>query len=141
MARPSREDTMMQVAEIFAQRSTCDRLHVGAVMVREGRILVTGYNGAPAGLPHCVHSAGDGEGCTTAEHAERNAIAFAARLGIRLEGATLYVTHMPCLSCAMSIVNAGVDEVFYRDPYRLLDGIRLLEKADVGVYHYDRVIS
>jgi dCMP deaminase len=139
MERPSRTEVMMETARTFSKRSTCSRLHVGAVFARDGRILVTGYNGAPAGLPHCVHLGllNNTEGCTTAEHAERNGIAFAARHGIKLQGSTVYVTHMPCLACSMSIINAGVEEVIYQEPYRIEDGVRLLARAGVNVLQFD----
>lgn len=147
----------MTVAAVFAQRSTCSRLQVGAVFSRNGRILVTGYNGAPTGLPHCnhpctcdmimaknrmivskssaVHLAGclSQAPCTTAEHAERNAIAWAARNGIALLGCEVHVTHMPCLPCAMSMINAGVVAVHYREDYRIRDGIDLLRSAGVMI--------
>lgn len=159
--RPSREETLMVTAHTWAQRSTCSRLQVGAVIAREGRILVQGYNGAPSGMPHCDHScdcyasvthpaspshpevslmhAGDCASltpCTVAEHAERNAIAFAARWGVALEGAELVCTHQPCLPCAMSIINAGIRKVTFAEPYRLIDGVELLEKADIEVQRY-----
>jgi len=127
--RPSRNDVLMEIAAVIARRSTCSRLAVGCVFALDGRILVTGYNGAPSSLPHCQHESD--EPCTTAEHAERNAIAFAARHGVQLEGSTLYVTHSPCLPCAMAIVNCGVREVIYGIAYRLTDGIELLSQAGI----------
>lgn len=170
--RPDRDEVLMSVATLFATRSTCSRLHVGAVFSKEGRILVTGYNGAPAGLPHCDHSCNctsfpveveelpsrgkampplfhlktawfDGiphdercavfQPCLISEHAERNAIAFAARNGVALEGSEVHVTHMPCLPCAMSMVNAGVVAVHYREDYRIRDGLELLKTAGVAI--------
>lgn len=155
--RPSRGETLMAVAYLWAKRSTCDRLHVGAVFAREGRILVNGYNGAPAGLPHCDHTC-DCEDwphkpypksvsphhpdcrsirpCTIAEHAERNGIAYAARYGIALEGCEVFVTHMPCIACAMSLINAGVLRVTYQETYRDDSGIRLLRAAGLFVDQY-----
>jgi dCMP deaminase len=168
----------MGVAELFAERSTCSRLHVGAVFSRDGRILVTGYNGAPKGLPHCDHvcvCSGEAvevrvigrnaEGqtkvqmvdcisvdgrwhakdctaitpCTTAEHAERNAIAWAARHGVKLEGCEVHVTHMPCLPCAMALVNAGVQRVTFQHEYRIHDGVELLRAAGIEVLGYPEV--
>ena len=102
----------MQVAEVFATRSTCSRAHVGVVIAREGRILTTGYNGAPAGMAHCNHSPDEVNGCQNAVHAEANAIAYAARYGISLEGAELYSTFMPCLACAQLVINAGIQQIF-----------------------------
>lgn len=137
----------MQTAYIWAARSTCSRLHVGAVIAREGRILVQGYNGAPAGMPHCDHTCdcvltdhgthyadcNSAQPCTVSQHAEKNAIAWAARVGVALEGAELFVTHQPCLECAMMLVNAGIDQVWFVEPYRLKDGLDFLNSAGIDV--------
>lgn len=136
MMRPSRDESLMATAFIWAKRSTCSRLNVGCVIHRDGRILVTGYNGAPSGLPHCVHLPGDETPCTDAEHAERNAVAFAARHGVELGGAELVVTHQPCKPCSMSIINAGIISVTYDLPYRLQDGVHLLKEAGVRVRRF-----
>lgn len=129
---------LMEIAHVVAKRGTCSRLQVGAVFSRDGRIVSTGYNGAPAGLPHCNHGEHnldeiDANGCLIAEHAERNAIAWAARLGLALEGTELHVTHAPCLACARSVVNAGITKVSYDIPYRLTDGVDLLRLAGIEV--------
>ena len=147
--RMPRESVLMRSAFLWAERSTCSRLHVGAIFAREGRILVTGYNGAPAGLPHCDHTCSCGgdfslhlslcpadKPCTTAVHAEQNGISCAAKWGIKLEGSELYVTHMPCLTCALSLVNGGIKRVFYSKPFRDHGGIRLLESAGIEVLDY-----
>lgn len=142
----------METAFIWARRSTCSRLHVGCVIHREGRILVQGYNGAPAGLEHCNHEcecdlkplmAEKGLGhklwcpaakpCTRSVHAEQNAISYAARFGVGLEGAELFCTNQPCLSCAQTIINAGIGRVIYAEPYRLREGHELLEEAGIEV--------
>lgn len=150
MERLSRDQALMEMALVIAKRGTCSRLQVGVVFARDGRVVSMGYNGAPSGMAHCNHECDCGgkanmlgtshtltcrgvQPCTTAEHAERNAIAFAARHGVALKGSTMYVTHMPCASCAMSIINAGIDEVVYKYPYRLVDGVHLLEQAGVAV--------
>jgi len=150
--RPDRNDNLLAIAHVVSKRSTCSRLQVGAVFAREGRILVTGYNGAPTKQPHCnhectCHSAGF-EGyhlagcnslisCTQAEHAEKNAIAFAARYGVALDGSTLYLTDSPCLSCAYSIVNAGVTEVWYDREYRIMDGLYYLVSAGILIQRFE----
>lgn len=155
MERPSRAQSLMATAYLWAQRSTCSRLHVGCVIERGGRILVQGYNGAPAGLPHCDHTCECGwdpdsemarlgaghkawcpavHPCTRAVHAEQNAISFAARWGVGLEDSTAWVTHQPCISCAQSLINAGITKVMFQEPYRLLDGINLLREAGIEVY-------
>ncbi|MCL6522806.1 MAG: dCMP deaminase family protein [Firmicutes bacterium] len=117
--RPGWDEYFLRLAELVAERATCPRQHVGAVLVRERRILATGYNGAPRGLPHCTEVGCSlyGEHCTRAVHAELNALLQCARFGVAAEGATLYCTHTPCLECAKALVNAGVHEVVYRHPY------------------------
>lgn len=150
--RPSRLDLLIETAFTWAKRSTCSRLHVGCVIHREGRILVQGYNGVASGLPHCDHTctchAGLGEPefhfgdcpaeqpCTRAVHAEQNAIAWAARVGVALEGADLVSTHQPCAPCAMSIINAGVRQVLFVHPYRLKDGLEMMIEAGLEVTQY-----
>lgn len=136
--RPSRDATMMKVAHDFAEQGTCDRLQVGAVIHRSARVISTGYNGVPSGLPHCNHAAeepvvGEERGCQLAVHAEANAIAWAARHGLRIEGADLTVTHMPCVDCAKLIINAGLVSVTFQTPYRKLEGIQLLTRAKIRV--------
>ena len=120
----------MDIAKVVAMYSTCKRLHVGAVLVIEKRIISTGYNGAPAGLVHCSHD--DLTPCDRAVHAEVNAIAFAAKHGIATQFSVLYSTHLPCVSCAQIIVNAGIREVNYGNEYRKKEGKDLLEEA--GIY-------
>lgn len=133
--RITRDQMLMEIAEVVAKRGTCSRLQVGAVISKGGRIITTGYNGAPAGLPHCDHiSTTNTSGCKTAEHAERNAIAWAARHGLALDGAELHCTHAPCLDCARSIINAGIIRVFYLHPYRIVDGVDLLGDAGIRVF-------
>lgn len=147
--RPDRDTTLLATATLFSDRSTCSRAHVGCVGARDGRILTTGYNGAPAGMPHCDHRCVCGPSdpgdeahldtcpavnpCTIAAHAEVNAIAFAARHGVALEGSTLYVTMLPCLSCSLLIVNAGVVRVVFDQPYRDNSGLSLLLEAGIEV--------
>lgn len=131
MGYDSRLDALVQTAFIWAQQSTCSRLSVGCVIAREGRILVQGYNGAPAGMDHCPPEH-EPEQCLSV-HAEQNAIAFAAKWGVALDGSEMVVTHQPCLSCARSIINAGIRKVYYAEPYRLQDGLELLGDAGVWV--------
>lgn len=131
MTRPSLDRMLLDVANVVATRSTCSRLHVGAVLARDGRILSTGYNGAPTGVPHCAHV--DGQPCAVAVHAEANAVAFAARHGVTVEDATLYATHAPCAGCAGLIVNAGIRAVVYAEPFRSADGLNRLRVAGLDV--------
>lgn len=134
-SRPSREETLMGVAELYAARSTCSRAHVGVVISRDGRILTVGYNGAPAGMAHCDHTQdpADYGGCKQSVHAESNAIAFAARHGIAIDGAELYSTLCPCLPCAQLIINAGIGVVYIKNEYRLSDGKQLLVDAGIDI--------
>lgn len=135
MPRPTRDQVLMGIAHLYGRRSTCSRLHVGAVASKDGRVLTAGYNGAPAGLDHCVHEVGESlpTGCPRSVHAEANVVAFAARHGVSIAGAELHVTHMPCLSCAMLIINSGLQRVCYFEPYRIRDGIELLLEAGVEI--------
>lgn len=128
--RPSEHQILMGTAESWADRSTCSRLHVGAVLSINGRIIATGYNGAPAGAPHCVHV--EDRPCTDAVHCETNLFGFCAKYGIRTEGAILTVTHQPCLPCAMLTYAAGVIGVVYKHPYRDTAGLRFL--TSVGIF-------
>jgi dCMP deaminase len=156
---PLTHSTFLEISKIIAGRSTCTRGHVGAVIVQDRRIVSTGYNGAPPDMPHCmdvgckvdktlhhvrkitvpVDLRGDWElvpaelGCQRAIHAELNAIAWAARHGVATGGAILYATHGPCLKCAQAILAAGIVEVHFITPYRLSDGVDLLNKANIEV--------
>lgn len=129
--RKSWDEYFMAIAREVATRSTCDRKHVGAVIVREKMILATGYNGSIRGLPHC-----DDEGhlmednhCVRTVHAEANAIVQAARNGMRVEDAGIYVTASPCFGCFKLVANAGIRRIvfgeFYRD-HRIFEFSKLL---------------
>ncbi len=132
--RISREDMLMQIAWVIAQRSTCNRAHVGAVIAQDGRIVSTGYAGAPAGLPHCSEEICNLESpCTRTVHAEAGAISYSARSGIRLGGGSLYCTHCPSLDCAKLIINAGIKKVTYDIPYRKTEGLLLLGAVGITV--------
>ena len=137
----------MATARLWALRSTCSRLHVGAVVARDSRILATGYNGAPAGMPHCDHACHCGrlssntphrqdcaslQPCLVSVHAEANAIAYAARHGISLDGAAIYTTHTPCRLCCMLIINSGIKIVVWKEDYTRDDGVTLLHDGNVA---------
>jgi len=110
----------MNIARQAATRSTCDRKHVGAVIVRDKTILSTGYNGSIRGLPHCddVGHLMEGGHCVGTVHAEANAIIQAAKNGVRIEGAELYTTASPCWSCFKLIANGGIRTIYYGEFYR-----------------------
>jgi len=117
--RPTKDEYFMLIAKLVSLRATCPRLRVGAVAVKDGYILATGYNGAPRGMNHCIDVGCmivNGH-CHRAVHAEQNVIAMAARKGISLEGATLYVTHFPCDICFKIVMNAGIKEIVYEEMY------------------------
>jgi dCMP deaminase len=131
--RPTWDEYFLDIAFSVAERSTCDRAHVGAVLVRDKRILATGYNGSPAGLLHCDevgHLIVDGH-CVRTLHAEQNAIIQSALHGVSSENATAYVTHQPCLTCAKMLINAGVRRVVYAGNYLDENSIQFLAQANV----------
>jgi dCMP deaminase len=126
--RPSWDEYFIQLANVVASRSTCDRGRSGSVIVKEKRILCTGYVGSPPGMPHCdevghlLRKVVDEDGtvrqhCMRTIHAEQNAIIQAARFGIPLGGATLYCRMVPCGNCAKSIVGAGITKVVCEKEY------------------------
>ncbi len=133
----------MDITRLVAKRSTCLRRQVGALLVKDKKILATGYNGAPARLEHCFDT-----GCLREErgipsgerhelcrglHAEQNAIIQAALHGVSVNGSTLYCTNHPCVICAKMIINAGIAEVIYKDGYQ--DGMaqEMLKEAGIKV--------
>ena len=127
MSRPSWPEYFMTIAEMVAKRSTCLRRHVGAILVKDKRILATGYNGAPAGLKHCEEvgcirqnasiPSGERHELCRGLHAEQNAIIQAAYHGISIAGSTLYCTNKPCVICSKMLINAGIVKIFYEKGY------------------------
>ncbi len=120
--RSSWDQYFMDIARQVASRATCDRKHVGALLVRDRTILSTGYNGSIRGLPHCDdvgHMMENGH-CVATVHAEANAIIQAAKNGVAIDGATIYTTASPCWPCFKLIANSGCNRIvygeFYRDP-------------------------
>lgn len=120
----------MTITQQVAERSTCNRAKVGAVIVRDRNILATGYNGAPVGMPHCTEAGcliyesktpyGEVEqNCFRTIHAEINAIAQAAKNGSTIKDSSIYVTHTPCIHCIKVLVNTGIKTVYYESPYKL----------------------
>jgi dCMP deaminase len=120
MARASWDEYFMAIARVVASRSTCDRKFVGSVIVRDKTILSTGYNGSIRGMPHCSevgHWMEDGH-CIATIHAECNAILQAAKNGVAIDGASIYVTASPCWSCFKMIANTGIRRIVYGEFYR-----------------------
>lgn len=131
--RPSWDAYFLGIADAVSGRSTCLRRSVGAVLARDKRILATGYNGAPEGLPHCLDVGClivDGH-CVRTLHAEQNALLQAAAHGVSTEGATIYVTSEPCLQCTKMLLNARVGTIVYRDEY--VDHLARAMRAQAGI--------
>jgi len=137
--RPPWDDYFMKIAEDVALRSTCDRLSVGAVLVKEKHIVSTGYNGSPAGLEHCDdvgHLMVEGH-CVRTVHAEVNAIIQAAVFGLATRDAVCYVTHFPCLNSTKMLINARISKLIYKNSYRIDPiAIEFLKTAGVEVIVY-----
>src|SRR5207248_2016124 len=144
MARTNWDTYFMEIAKVIATRATCDRKHVGAVLVRDRTILSTGYNGSIRGLPHCDdagHMMENGH-CVATVHAEANAIIQAAKNGVRIDGASIYTTASPCWPCFKLIANSGCVRIvfgeFYRDQ-RIFEyagklGLELVALAEESVH-------
>jgi len=141
--RPDWDEYFMEIAQIVRTRATCIRRQVGAIAVKDKRILTTGYNGAPAGLAHCSEV-----GCLRAEmnvpsgqrhelcrglHAEQNTIIQAAVYGTSIKGATFYVTHQPCVVCAKMLINAGIERLVILDDYPDKLSEEMLKQAAIRV--------
>lgn len=130
----------MDIAEVVATRATCDRKHVGAVIVRDKTLLSTGYNGSIRGLPHCDeagHLMEDGH-CVRTTHAEANAIVQAARNGVRIEGAGIYVSASPCWGCFRLIANAGITRICYGEFYRDRRIFDFSRELGIELVHIDK---
>lgn len=135
MSRPDWEYYFMDIAGRVALRSTCPRRSVGAVIVKQKRILATGYNGAPSGMDHCTDVGClmvDGH-CVRTLHAEQNAILQAAQFGVSTQGAEIFTTSSPCLNCAKMIINAGITRVWFQEGYPDEMALGFLEEAGVDV--------
>ena len=142
--RPDWDHYFMQMAELTAQRSTCLRRHVGAVIVKDKHIIATGYNGAPRGIAHCDEKggclkeklgvpSGERHELCRALHAEQNAIIQAATLGQSIEGATIYITNQPCVICAKMIINAGIERIVVKDGYPDELSVEILAEAGLRI--------
>ena len=138
--RPDWDSYFLKIAFAVSERSTCDRAFVGCVLVLEKRILTTGFNGSPAGQPHCDeigHLMVD-DHCVRTIHAETNAIIQAALHGVSTKGSTCYVTHFPCINCTKVLINAGITRLVYSNGYRV-DGhaLEFLTAAGIEICHRD----
>lgn len=141
--RPSWDEYFLELAQLVAKRSTCLRRKVGAVVVRDKRILATGYNGAPSGLRHCIDigclreklkvPSGERHELCRALHGEQNALIQAALYGVSVKGATLYATNQPCIICAKMLINAGIKEIVINDGYPDKMAAEFLRKAKIKI--------
>lgn len=141
--RISWDEYFMQIAHLVSQRSTCLRRHVGAVIVKNKRMLATGYNGAPSGLEHCLEigclrqkmkvPSGERHELCRGLHAEQNAIIQASLYGISVKESTLYVTNQPCVICSKMLINAGVKDIVITDGYPDKLAMKFLREAKIKV--------
>lgn len=139
--RPSWEQYFIEITKVVATRSTCLRRQVGAIIVKDKRIIATGYNGAPSSLPHCAElgcmreklqiPSGERHELCLGLHAEQNAIIQAAVHGISVEGGTLYSTTQPCILCSKMLINAGIKRIVFAGPYPDTLALSLLKSAGV----------
>ncbi len=142
-SRPDWDSYFMEIAQIVAKRSTCFRRNVGAVIVKDKRILSTGYNGAPTGLQHCIDAgclreklnivSGERHELCRGLHAEQNAIIQAAYHGVSINDAHLYSTHLPCSICFKMIINAGISKVSYLEGYPDRLAAELVEESGMKI--------
>lgn len=141
--RPSWDEYFLEMATLVAKRSTCLRRLVGAVLVKEKRILATGYNGAPSGLKHCIEigcmrqklkiPSGERHELCRALHAEQNALIQSSLHGISVKGATLYATTQPCVICAKMLINAGIKEIVISHGYPDKLAMDFLKEAKIKI--------
>jgi len=141
-SRKSWDQYFMSIAELVAERSTCLRRKVGAVIVKDKRILATGYNGAPSGIAHCVDigclrktlkiPAGERHEICRGIHAEQNAIIQAATSGLNISKGIIYTTHQPCFICTKMLINARISKIFYQEQYPDKLAINMLKQAKIS---------
>ena len=146
--RPTWEEYFMDITHLVAKRSTCLRRQVGAVLVRDKKILATGYNGAPSGLDHCLEigclreklgiPSGERHELCRGLHAEQNAIIQAAYHGVEIRGATLYCTNHPCIICSKMIINAGIHNIVFEQGYADALARQMLKESKVSVEKVNR---
>jgi dCMP deaminase len=139
--RPSWDEYFMRIAALVSERATCVRRRVGAVLVRDKRLISTGYNGAPSGISHCLDvgclrqqqniPSGERHELCRGLHAEQNAIIQAALYGVSVEGATLYCTNLPCAICTKMLVNSRIVAIYYKDGYA--DSLASLLLNEAGI--------
>jgi dCMP deaminase len=147
-ARISWDEYFMQIAHLVAQRCTCLRREVGAVIVKNKRMLATGYNGAPSGMEHCLEigcmrdalkiPSGERHELCRGLHAEQNAIIQASLYGISVKDSTIYITNQPCIICAKMLINAGIREIVIAGQYPDKMAMDFLKEAGIQVRKFDK---
>lgn len=148
-ARPDWDTYFLRIAQLVAQRSTCLRRQVGAAIVRDNRLLATGYNGAPNNVAHCFQlpggclrearkiPSGERQELCRGLHAEQNAILQAAAFGVSLKGGDCYCTHQPCITCAKMLINAGIKRVVFLGDYPDELSLEMLKEAKITLERLD----
>lgn len=149
--RPSWEDYFMDITCLVAKRATCTRRAVGAIIVKDRRVLATGYNGAPSHVRHCAEvgclreqmevPSGERHELCRGIHAEQNAIIQAAYHGVSIKGASLYCTNQPCSICAKMIINAGIVQIVYQSGYADPIALEMLDEAKVELFQHKSRLS
>lgn len=151
--RPTWDDYFMEVANAIAKRSTCDRGRAGCVIAKDKQLLATGYAGSPAGFPHCddvghqmkklIHEDGTvSQHCVRTVHAEQNAITYAAKRGVSIDGGTIYVKMTPCRVCAMLLINAGIKRVYCERKYHAgKESEQMFRKARVKLNYKNNTVQ
>jgi len=150
MERPDWDEYFIEMLEVVKKRSTCLRRQVAAIIVKDKRIIATGYNGAPTGIAHCLEV-----GCLREErgipsgqqhelcrgiHAEQNAIIQAAVHGVSVKNSTIYITHSPCVLCGKMIINAGIKRIVYQGSYPDELSMSLLKEAGIELKHWKNTL-
>ncbi len=149
--RPSWDEYFMDITLLVAKRTTCLRRAVGAVIVKDKRILSTGYNGTPTGIAHCAETgclreklkvpSGERHELCRGVHAEQNAIIQAAFYGVSIEGASLYCTTFPCSICAKMIINSGIKEIYYKFGYSDPMSEEMFKEADISLVNLEKELG
>ncbi len=146
--RPSWEEYFMDITRLVSKRSTCLRRHVGAILVKDKKILATGYNGAPSRLDHCLDvgclrqekgiPSGERHELCRGLHAEQNAIIQAAYHGVGIQGAVLFCTNHPCIICSKMIINAGIHRIIYEEGYADRLAAEMLKESGIKIKRFGR---
>ncbi|MFH2012224.1 MAG: cytidine/deoxycytidylate deaminase family protein [Pseudomonadota bacterium] len=146
MSRPSWEEYFMDITCLVAKRATCRRRQVGAILVKDKRVLSTGYNGAPMGLAHCLDigclreqnniPSGERHELCRGLHAEQNAIIQAAYHGVSVNDSVLYCTNLPCIICLKMLINAGIKKIFYKDGYADKLSYDMVKESGIELVNY-----